>query len=70
MDQATLRENYETMLNTNMWGVINGVQAFLPDLVKQKSPSAVICTGSKQVFLSLNYSDREGHHQSSGQSSL
>ena len=50
LEQSTLRENFEMMLNTNMWGVINGVQAFLPDLVKQKSPSAVICTGSKQVF--------------------
>jgi NAD(P)-dependent dehydrogenase (short-subunit alcohol dehydrogenase family) len=50
LDQVTLRANYEKILNTNMWGVINGVQAFLPDLVKQKSPSAVICTGSKQVF--------------------
>ena len=49
LDQETLRANYETILNTNMWGVINGVQTFLPDLVKQKSPSAVICTGSKQV---------------------
>ncbi len=49
LDQDTLRQNYETVLNTNMWGVINGVQAFLPDLVHQKSPSAVICTGSKQV---------------------
>jgi NAD(P)-dependent dehydrogenase (short-subunit alcohol dehydrogenase family) len=49
LDQAALRANYEKILNTNLWGVINGVQAFLPDLVKQTSPSAVICTGSKQV---------------------
>jgi NAD(P)-dependent dehydrogenase (short-subunit alcohol dehydrogenase family) len=49
LDQSTLRQNFELMLNTNLWGVINGVQAFLPDLVKQKTPSAVICTGSKQV---------------------
>lgn len=28
LDQVTLRENYEIILNTNMWGVINGVQAF------------------------------------------
>ena len=49
LDQETLRANFEFTLNTNLWGVINGVQAFLPDLVKQKSPSAVICTGSKQV---------------------
>ena len=50
LEQATLRANYDKILNTNLWGVINGVQAFLPDLVKQKSPSAVICTGSKQVY--------------------
>jgi NAD(P)-dependent dehydrogenase (short-subunit alcohol dehydrogenase family) len=37
LDQTTLRQNYKTTLNTNMWGVIDGVQAFLPDLVKQKS---------------------------------
>ena len=49
LDQETLRANFEFTLNTNLWGVINGVQAFLPDLVKQKSPCAVICTGSKQV---------------------
>jgi len=49
LDQATLRANSEKIINTNMWGIINGVQAFLPDLVKQKTPSAVICTGSKQV---------------------
>ena len=55
LDQPTLRENYETMFNTNLWGVINGIQAFLPDLVKQTSPSAVICTGSKQVFLNVDY---------------
>lgn len=62
LDQATLRDNYETMFNTNMWGVIGGVQAFLPDLIKQKSPSIIICTGSKQVFLFLIYSDRKGYH--------
>jgi NAD(P)-dependent dehydrogenase (short-subunit alcohol dehydrogenase family) len=69
LDQSTLRENFESMLNTNMWGVVNGVQAFLPDLVKQKSPSAVICTGSKQVFRwkrELNV----GNHESSWKSSL
>ena len=51
LDQGALRANYEKTLNTNMWGVINGVQAFLPDLVKQTSPSVVICTGPKQVPL-------------------
>jgi NAD(P)-dependent dehydrogenase (short-subunit alcohol dehydrogenase family) len=51
LDQSTLRQEFEKIFNTNLWGVINGVQAFLPDLVKQKTPSAVICTGSKQVLL-------------------
>lgn len=61
LDQSTLRKNYEGMLNTNLWGVINGVQAFLPDLVKQTSPSAVICTGSKQVLaLAAKGSDHKG----------
>jgi NAD(P)-dependent dehydrogenase (short-subunit alcohol dehydrogenase family) len=69
LDQATLRQNYETILNTNMWGVINGVQAFLPDLVKQKTPSAVICTGSKQVCHSLTRLTI-GNHESSRKSSL
>jgi NAD(P)-dependent dehydrogenase (short-subunit alcohol dehydrogenase family) len=49
LNQETLRKNFETILDINLWGVINGVETFLPDLVKQKSPSAVICTGSKQV---------------------
>jgi NAD(P)-dependent dehydrogenase (short-subunit alcohol dehydrogenase family) len=57
LEQGTLRANYEKILNTNMWGVINGVQAFLPDLVKQKTPSAVICTGSKQVILRFGQTD-------------
>jgi len=64
LDQETLRQNYETILNTNMWGVINGVQAFLPDLVKQKTPSAIICTGSKQVPRYLSPQLTSGNHQS------
>jgi NAD(P)-dependent dehydrogenase (short-subunit alcohol dehydrogenase family) len=43
--------NYETwqkLLSVNLWGVINGVQAFAPVLLKQTEQSFVINTGSKQ----------------------
>jgi NAD(P)-dependent dehydrogenase (short-subunit alcohol dehydrogenase family) len=69
LDQATLRQNYETILNTNMWGVINGVQAFLPDLVKQTTPSVVICTGSKQVWFGMTELTL-GNHESSWESGV
>jgi len=51
LDQGALRANYDKFWDTNLWGVINAVQAFLPELVKQTSPGVVICTGLKQVPL-------------------
>ena len=30
------------------WGVINGVQTFAPDMIKQGTPAAIVNTGSKQ----------------------
>jgi NAD(P)-dependent dehydrogenase (short-subunit alcohol dehydrogenase family) len=41
-------ERWRTILETNLWGVINGVQVFAPAMIKQRSPSAIINTGSKQ----------------------
>ncbi|HVZ14885.1 MAG TPA: SDR family NAD(P)-dependent oxidoreductase [Bauldia sp.] len=44
-------ENYpgwQKVLGTNLWGVINGVQAFVPAMIAQGTPSVVINTGSKQ----------------------
>ena len=44
-------ENYERwqrVLNVNLWGVINGVQAFTQSMVAQGTPAAIINTGSKQ----------------------
>jgi NAD(P)-dependent dehydrogenase (short-subunit alcohol dehydrogenase family) len=32
----------------NLWGVINGVQAFVPGMMRQAVPGLVINTGSKQ----------------------
>jgi NAD(P)-dependent dehydrogenase (short-subunit alcohol dehydrogenase family) len=41
-------ERWRAILETNLWGVINGVQAFAPDMIAQKKPAAIISTGSKQ----------------------
>src|SRR5690606_27681297 len=44
-------ENYagwQRVLATNLWGIINGVQAFAPAMIAQGSPAAIVNTGSKQ----------------------
>jgi NAD(P)-dependent dehydrogenase (short-subunit alcohol dehydrogenase family) len=44
-------ENYagwQKVLGTNLWGVINGVQAFVPAMIAQGTPTVVVNTGSKQ----------------------
>jgi NAD(P)-dependent dehydrogenase (short-subunit alcohol dehydrogenase family) len=44
-------ENYERwrrLLEVNLWGVINGVQSFVPDIVAQRTAAAIVNTGSKQ----------------------
>jgi NAD(P)-dependent dehydrogenase (short-subunit alcohol dehydrogenase family) len=35
-------------LDVNLWGVINGVQAFAPDMIAQGTDAAIVNTGSKQ----------------------
>ena len=42
------RANWERVMSVNLWGVINGVQAFVPGMVKRGKPGLVINTGSKQ----------------------
>jgi NAD(P)-dependent dehydrogenase (short-subunit alcohol dehydrogenase family) len=42
------REAWERTLTTNLWGVINGTQAFLPGMLERGRPGFVINTGSKQ----------------------
>lgn len=39
---------WRRLLDVNLWGVINGVQAFLPGMVAAGRPGYVIATGSKQ----------------------
>ncbi|PWN43785.1 NAD(P)-binding protein [Ceraceosorus guamensis] len=41
-------ENWERILNTNLYGVIHIVQAFLPLIQAHSQPAAIINTGSKQ----------------------
>jgi NAD(P)-dependent dehydrogenase (short-subunit alcohol dehydrogenase family) len=43
-DHATWRR----ILDVNLWGVINGVQAFAPAMIRQDAAAAIVNTGSKQ----------------------
>jgi NAD(P)-dependent dehydrogenase (short-subunit alcohol dehydrogenase family) len=40
--------SWERLLGVNLWGVIHGVQAFGPAMIAQKTPAAIVNTGSKQ----------------------
>jgi NAD(P)-dependent dehydrogenase (short-subunit alcohol dehydrogenase family) len=39
---------WRAILETNLWGVINGVNAFAPAMIDQQTPCAIVNTGSKQ----------------------
>jgi len=39
---------WRAILDVNLWGVINGVNAFAPAMIDQKTPCAIVNTGSKQ----------------------
>lgn len=41
-------QRWEAILQTNLWGVINGVQAFAPGMIEQGAPAIIVNTGSKQ----------------------
>ena len=41
-------EVWAATLATNLWGVIHGLQVFLPDLLASDAPAAVVATWSKQ----------------------
>ena len=41
-------DRWRRVLEVNLWGVINGVQTFAPRMLEQKTPCAIINTGSKQ----------------------
>lgn len=41
-------DNWERVLNVNLWGVIRSTQLFLPAMIERGRPGLVINTGSKQ----------------------
>lgn len=41
-------QRWRAILDTNLWGVINGVQVFAPAMIEQDTPCAIVNTGSKQ----------------------
>ncbi len=41
-------ERWRRVLDVNLWGVINGVQTFAPAMIEQRTPAAIVNTGSKQ----------------------
>jgi NAD(P)-dependent dehydrogenase (short-subunit alcohol dehydrogenase family) len=41
-------DRWRRVLDVNLWGVINGVQVFAPAMLTQRTPGAIINTGSKQ----------------------
>jgi len=40
--------NWRRVMEVNLWGVINGTQTFVPDMIARGRPGLVINTGSKQ----------------------
>ncbi len=41
-------EGWQKVLSVNLWGVINGLQTFVEDMISQGTPCAIVNTGSKQ----------------------
>jgi NAD(P)-dependent dehydrogenase (short-subunit alcohol dehydrogenase family) len=39
---------WQAILETNLWGVVHGVQVFAPAMAEQGNPCAIVNTGSKQ----------------------
>ena len=39
---------WHRLMDVNFYGVLNGLQAFVPDMIAQGTPCAVVNTGSKQ----------------------
>ena len=43
---------WKSLVDVNLWGVVHGVEAFLPGMIRATQPSMVINTGSKQGITS------------------
>jgi NAD(P)-dependent dehydrogenase (short-subunit alcohol dehydrogenase family) len=42
------RDNWGRLIGVNLWGVVNGCQAFAPNMIAAMKPGLIINTGSKQ----------------------
>lgn len=43
---------WKSLVDVNLWGVVHGVQAFLPSMIAGQKPGMIINTGSKQGITS------------------
>jgi NAD(P)-dependent dehydrogenase (short-subunit alcohol dehydrogenase family) len=41
-------EGWRRVIDVNLWGVVNGLQAFVPEMLARGLPGAIVNTGSKQ----------------------
>ena len=41
-------ENWQRVIDVNLWGIINGVQTIAPGMIERGKPGLIINTGSKQ----------------------
>ncbi len=42
------REGWQRVLGVNLWGVVNGLQTFVPSMIESGMPGVIVNTGSKQ----------------------
>ncbi|MDH4110200.1 MAG: SDR family NAD(P)-dependent oxidoreductase [Gammaproteobacteria bacterium] len=52
MQNATY-EDWEWQINVNLWGVINGIQVFLPRMLRRGDECHIVNTASMSAFVSL-----------------
>jgi NAD(P)-dependent dehydrogenase (short-subunit alcohol dehydrogenase family) len=43
---------WKSLLDVNLWGIVHGVEAFLPGMIGRAAPGVIINTGSKQGITS------------------
>lgn len=41
-------DTWHAIIDVNLWGIVNGLQAFTPAMIEQNRPAVIINTGSKQ----------------------
>lgn len=51
--QDATREDWEWNLNVNLWGMINGIQTFLPRMLERGDDCHIVNTASMSAFVSL-----------------